>query len=82
MPLLKAVQIGAGRLQHPATDRFNQAGFFGQGNEFIRGNHATFGMMPARQRLESCPSAGLQIHNGLVMHVQFVVLQGLVQFAL
>ena len=66
----------AGLLENPLADRRDQAGFLRQRDEAIRHHHAQCGVVPAQQRFDSTKVAGIRIHDGLKVELEFLLLQG------
>jgi hypothetical protein len=65
----------AGFLQHPAPDRHDQSGFFGERDEFYRRQHAKLRMGPAQQRLDAGDLSGRHVHLRLIMQRELISLQ-------
>ena len=59
--------LGAGRGQHPFAELVDQAGLFGDRDEFGGRDHAALGMPPAQQRFAAGDPVVLQADAGLVV---------------
>ena len=70
-------RLPAGFMQHPTTDRDDQAGVIRDRDEFRRRYDAAFGMVPANERLDADYRAGRQGHSRLVVQKELVPLQRL-----
>ena len=57
----------AGLLEHPASERDDQAGLLGERNELAGREHAALGMAPPHERLGADDAAGLQVDDRLVV---------------
>ena len=66
----------------PFAERYDQSGLFRQGNECARRDHATLGVVPTNERLETANLIGRKIDNGLVVKLELVGGQGFAQIAL
>ena len=71
--------LRAGGFHHPVADLEDQAGLFGDGDEFAGGHHGAIAALPAQQRLD--PREGAVIHPilRLVVQLQLMVAQGIAQ---
>ena len=65
--------LRAGRRQHPFAELVDQAGLFGDRNEFGGRDHAAFGMPPAHQRLAAGDAVVREADAGLVVDLQRLV---------
>ncbi len=61
--------------QRPFADRLDQAGLFGDPDEFVRADHAQVRMVEAQQRLGAGHLAGLEVDLRLVLQEQLATLQ-------
>ncbi len=68
--------LAAGRLQHPASQRHDDAAFFRHWNELCRIHIAEFAAVPACQRFHAHHPASAQIDLRLVVQLQFALIQG------
>ncbi|MNT34185.1 hypothetical protein D3C72_1701480 [compost metagenome] len=62
VPFLPLLHLPAGVLQHPVAEGQDEAGFFRQGDEPLRGNFAELRVVPTHQ--------GLGAHQGLVLQAE------------
>jgi hypothetical protein len=76
---LPSQRLRAGLRQHPATQGKDQTRLLGQGNELGRAGPGGVSTGPARQGLGRHHFTTGQIHDGLVMHLQGLLLQGQAQ---
>lgn len=72
----------AGLAQHPGAQGFDQAGFFGNRDEFQRRDLPTGGVGPAQQGFHAAHPAAGGLHLRLVVDIQLLVGDGVVQVAL
>ena len=77
-----ACELSAGLLDHPGTDRQDQAGLLGQGDELTRRDHAAPGMLPASERFEAGDAAALGVHLRLVVEAELLAFDGAAQVGL
>ena len=75
-------RVHAGAAQHQPAERIDQAGLFGDGDEFGRRDHAALGMRPAHQRLEAGDAPGRKVDQWLIIRPQHVVLDRVAQIGL
>ena len=64
------------------AELIDQAGLFGDRDEFRGRDHAAFGMPPPQQRLAGGDPVGLQIEHRLIPGLEAAVGDGLTQFEL
>src|SRR5208337_4183902 len=67
--------VGAGPTQGPFADRDDEAGFFGQWDEFARRDEAARWMVPAHQRFEARDAALPEPDDRLVIELKVAVLR-------
>ena len=67
------------RLEHPATQRRDQAGLLGERNEVVWHDQATPRVLPAHQGLDPCQARVGAVALGLVVEPQLVALDTLAQ---
>jgi hypothetical protein len=60
-------------MEHPVADLVDQAGLFGDRNEFHRRDHAALGVAPSQQRLAGGDLLILEIEHGLVEKLETAV---------
>lgn len=65
----------AGQIQRTVAQLVDQPGFFGNGDEVHRHDHATGRVFPAQQRLIAGNAAGLMIDYRLVVQLQLPQVQ-------
>ena len=58
---------------HPVAEFVDQAGVFGERDEFRRRNHAAFGMAPAQQRLAAGHLVAREIEQRLVVDFEAAI---------
>jgi len=72
----------ARRVEHPLAYFDNQAGFFGNWNEFERREPAFFGVRPAQKRFEADNLVRLGVDPGLIVQLEFVLVDRAAHFLL
>ena len=81
-PLGPAGELLADALQHPATDRHDQAGLLGHLDELAGRHQPALGMTPAQERLEPDHSFVGQVDQRLVVKLELVALERVAQVPL
>lgn len=71
--------LGAGRSQDPFAEFDDEAGIFGDRDEFGRRNRAALRMTPAQQRLAAGYLVTAKIDNGLVVNLEAAIEERLAQ---
>jgi hypothetical protein len=69
-------------LQYPFAKRGDDAGLFGDRNEFRRGDQPAFRMFPAQQSLVAANITGLRLEYGLIVDLHLAPFQGFAKVAL
>eukprot|EP01022_Parablepharisma_sp_SALTPOND_P021784 TRINITY_DN435_c2_g8_i2.p1 TRINITY_DN435_c2_g8~~TRINITY_DN435_c2_g8_i2.p1 ORF type:complete len:1118 (+),score=384.08 TRINITY_DN435_c2_g8_i2:11710-15063(+) len=72
-------QLATHGLDDPAPQRLDQVMRLGQADEFAGKDQAMLGMLPADQRFHADHTVVLQLHLGLVMQAEFVLLERLAE---
>ena len=74
--------LPAGGLEHPAAERQDEAGLLGQRDEGDRRHEATYGMLPADERLEADDALGGQVDQRLIVQPKLATLDALTEVVL
>ena len=67
-------RVTARLLQHPATDLGDHPGLLGHRDEQSRRDQPVLRMAPADQRFDPGELAGARVHLGLVVYLEFVII--------
>ena len=75
----KLAHLGHCALRHRPAKLVDEPQFFGAGDEIVGANHATFGMLPADQRLHPHDASVLDVDLRLIMKQKLVIFDGAAQ---